>query len=403
MSRSALWNQSAKRQERAQQHMSLVAQTRSDGISNKSIGTIETIGNQETFNINQMLFNNVLVSPYFLKLCEKVKDNKTLIDEIYYKVTDITPWSTGTSRIPSSCFCCLVRLCLMTVTENQLWTILKHVDSPYIRAVGFLFARYCAPTDLMWKLMKDFVYDEEEFTANGTNITIGAFVRSLVEDIEFYGTILPRIPVMQQRHMKAKMLQEGENYERMKVNLDICQKEFYRGATVRGLYEDDENPLKWYECVIDEVVEPKEEWETHEYWVTFTQYGNQEKLKLGEMEPSYMNSSVVAGYEAVLEKEKLAAQSTGKNYARQVLGMKSSMALKKDSGLHGGSEMDREQSLVNRANNVRKAASTETGSGGRGDGGAGAEVNTNKRSRERTDEEIEEAKIKRSKLISKYG
>ena len=95
----------------------------------------------------------------------------------------------------------------------------------------------------------------------------------------------------------------------MKKNLDICNKEFYVGATIRGLYEDDENPLKWYSCVIDEVVAPKEEWERPEYWVTFTEYGNQEKLSLGRVEPSFMNSGLAGGYDKVLEQDRRGAES----------------------------------------------------------------------------------------------
>jgi len=262
----------------------------------------------------------------------------------------------------------------------------------------------------------------------GSATTIGNYVRGLIDNVDYYSTILPRLPVMVQREMKVKVLQEEENYHRSKNNLDICDKEFVTGAKVRGLYADEENPLQWYDAIIDEVVQPKEEWESPTYWVTFTEYGNNEVLKLGEIEPSYMNSGVAGGYDAVMEQERRKAQSTGKNYARQVLGMKSSMALKKDTGLgYGGSEMEREQLYENRKSDMRggngnKGDSSNNGNsngnnggggggnGGGGDsggGGGGAFGNNafgnNKRNREQSTGDIETARAKKSKLISKYG
>jgi len=96
-------------------------------------------------------------------------------------------------------------------------SMLNHVDSPYIRCIGFLYLRYATEPDKLWGWFKPYVYDTEEFspTANKKlTITIGDYVRSLVNDIDYYGTILPRLPVMLQREMKVKMLQEKESFDR---------------------------------------------------------------------------------------------------------------------------------------------------------------------------------------------
>jgi pre-mRNA-splicing factor 38B len=68
-----------------------------------------------------------------------------VVDEIYTAVTHVEPWSAGTSRVPSTAFCCIYRMCLMRVTRKQMAWLLNHGDSPYIRAVGFLILRYTCP------------------------------------------------------------------------------------------------------------------------------------------------------------------------------------------------------------------------------------------------------------------
>jgi len=150
MSRSALFNQTGRNVQRANEQKMLVATTRATALQQATSATIVTVGNQETYNLNPMLFNNIMIENYFLKLCEKVPDMKALVDEIYYKVTDAGPWQTGTTRVPSNCFSCLVRLCLMTSTKVEIMAMLRHIDSPYIRCVGFLYVRYCVEPKEVW-------------------------------------------------------------------------------------------------------------------------------------------------------------------------------------------------------------------------------------------------------------
>jgi len=165
--------------------------------------------------------------------------------------------------------------------------MLVHLDSPYIRALGFLYLRYtCPPADL-WQYFKPFVYDNEEFTCNSRKdkvMKIGEYVRFLITDIEFFGTILPRLPVPIQRDYKVKLLQANENNRRSLRNEADSGRVFFEGAKVMGLYEDDENPLQWYDGIISTIEKAKEQWERNKYWITFPEYGNTELLTMGEVE-----------------------------------------------------------------------------------------------------------------------
>eukprot|EP01119_Soliformovum_irregulare_P015662 TRINITY_DN4434_c0_g1_i2.p1 TRINITY_DN4434_c0_g1~~TRINITY_DN4434_c0_g1_i2.p1 ORF type:complete len:282 (-),score=49.41 TRINITY_DN4434_c0_g1_i2:24-869(-) len=99
----------------------------------------------------------------------------------------------------------------MKLTYNQATALVKHKDSPYIRALGFLYLRYSLPPRNLWNWFSTYVDDEEEISLrrNGGATTIGKFVRGLIKDNKFLDTILPRIPVPIEREMK-KSLEEHD-------------------------------------------------------------------------------------------------------------------------------------------------------------------------------------------------
>ncbi|KAF0739508.1 hypothetical protein AaE_008792, partial [Aphanomyces astaci] len=129
-------------------------------------------GNQTTYNFNTLLYDNVMNSDYFRKLYELATYHE-VVDEIYYRVdhagTWNEPWAAGTSRIPSTCFCLLMKFCTMRLTVNQMQGLLKHVDSPFIRCVGFLYLRYTCDPELLWEWYEPFLDDEEEFNASSND------------------------------------------------------------------------------------------------------------------------------------------------------------------------------------------------------------------------------------------
>lgn len=84
--------------------------------------------------IEKVLCMNILSSDYFKKLFQ-LKTYHEVIDEIYNHVDHVEPWMTGNCRGPSSCYCLLYKCFTMKLTVKQMHGLLKHTDSPYIRAV----------------------------------------------------------------------------------------------------------------------------------------------------------------------------------------------------------------------------------------------------------------------------
>jgi pre-mRNA-splicing factor 38B len=238
-------------------------------------------GNSETFNMNSLLFNNILSFEYFRALFQ-LKTYHEVIDEVYRSVKHVEPWQTGTTRIPSTAFCLLVKFLLMKLTIKQMNGLLTTDDCPFLRAMGFLYLRYtCEPKDL-WKWYEPYLEDEEEFQPSSdktVKMTVGEFCIKLLSDMQYYSTTFPRIPVPIERKIKVMLLLLEDKRRRRRTNMrDI---EFFRPKTkVKAVYGDEENEPAWYEAVIDRI--DKEE--TNKYWVTFTEYGNSECVDLGDME-----------------------------------------------------------------------------------------------------------------------
>ncbi|KAI9104378.1 hypothetical protein K1719_022950 [Acacia pycnantha] len=78
---------------------------------------------------------NILSSDYFKELYQ-LKTYHEVVDEIYNEVDHVEPWMTGNCRGPSSAFCLLYKFFTMKLTVKQMHGLLKHPDSPYIRAVN---------------------------------------------------------------------------------------------------------------------------------------------------------------------------------------------------------------------------------------------------------------------------
>jgi len=184
--------------------------------------------------------------------------------------------------------------------------LLNHVDSPYIRGIGFLYLRFAGEPKTIWKWIDPYLYDDEPITVTATvnknktqhnrqqqnETTIGDFVRRLFSsERDYYGTMLPRIPIQVERELQVKLLFAERIQERVKKHISNRKTMDYfqtLGSRVMALYGDEENPIQWYEAVVDRVVTRNEETsrqlETPKFTVTFTEYGNTETVTLGEME-----------------------------------------------------------------------------------------------------------------------
>lgn len=182
--------------------------------------------------------------------------------------------------------------------------LLNHVDSPYIRAIGFLYLRYAGEPSSIWGWIEPYLYDDEPIaikaqSSKGANQrheseseTIGGFVRQVFSSKrDFHGTMLPRLPLQVERDLEVKLRFAERIQERAKKHLsDRKTMDYFKtlGSRVMALYGDDENPITWYEGVVDRVVLFDEGSSTQlavpKFIVTFPEYGNTETVTLGEIE-----------------------------------------------------------------------------------------------------------------------
>lgn len=297
MSRSALWRQEGNVKERERRAEELFEKACEEGRS-RSKSTISQWGpDNGMFHFNPVLLQNTIQSPYFQKCCAELMDWTAIIDEIYYKVNHLQVFQLA--KQPSTAFCLLLRLLCLRMTPHELEQTLYHGDSPFIRAIGFLFLRYggCCP-EQVWSWIQPHLHDDVEFSVEppgklrASNVTMGEYVRKLFQERDYYGsTPLPRYPMQVENDLKVKLLAADNiaeralhhfrNEERMKYFQTL-------GSRIKALYEDNDNPVAWYEGVVDRVIMRSEDGSRTlkypKFVVTFTEYGNTETVTLGEMD-----------------------------------------------------------------------------------------------------------------------
>eukprot|EP00968_Pinguiococcus_pyrenoidosus_P024901 scaffold5169_cov239-Pinguiococcus_pyrenoidosus.AAC.2 len=162
--------------------------------------------------------------------------------------------------------------------------------------MGFLYLRYTCPPEDLWGWFCDYVDDPEIFAPGAdptARITMGRYVYQLLTDMKYYGTMLPRIPVKQERRIKMELVLKEENKERAQKNR-AYKTQFVEGAKIRAIYSDKETAPAWYDAEIV-TVHPAEGSEAGgrgrgaagepTFTVLFTEYGNEELVTLGEIRP----------------------------------------------------------------------------------------------------------------------
>lgn len=195
-------------------------------VVKKKTNSLPLWGNQQTMNINNLIVTNILSSPYFKNELFKIKTFHEVIDEIYYKVEHLEPWEkgsrkirgqvgmcggvrgVGTGGIVSSTFCLLFKLFTLKLTKKQVYVLLNHADSPYIRALGFMFIRFCQHPNTYWEWFEPYLEDNEEVdpkAGGGCTMTMGQMVRSFLLKPDWYGTLFPRIPVPIHKEIEASL------------------------------------------------------------------------------------------------------------------------------------------------------------------------------------------------------
>ncbi|XP_050515627.1 pre-mRNA-splicing factor 38B [Diabrotica virgifera virgifera] len=181
-------------------------------------------GNERTMNLNPLILTNIQSSHYFKVNLYELKTYHEVVDEIYYKVSHLEPWEKGSRRtsgqtgmcggvrgvgaggIVSTAYCLLYKLFTLKLTRKQLNGLIGHCDSPYIRALGFMYIRYTFPPANLLEWYEDYLEDEEELdvkAGGGQNMTMGLMLRQWLVKLDWFSTLFPRIPVpIQQKIQK---------------------------------------------------------------------------------------------------------------------------------------------------------------------------------------------------------
>jgi pre-mRNA-splicing factor 38B len=181
--------------------------------------------------------------------------------------------------------------------------MLDHVDSPYIRCTGFLYLRYAADPSIIYKWFQPYLYDNEPVKIRASmsckEITVGDFVRDLLNDLNYYTTRLPRLPIAIEREIKVKLLEEQQYEERAQRHLKdkMVMEHFERvGSKVQAMYGDEENEVTWYDAVVDRVVRKDDDTGIDlfipKFMVTFPEYENTEVVTLGAMDMPGVDHSI---------------------------------------------------------------------------------------------------------------
>ncbi|RDD41140.1 Pre-mRNA-splicing factor 38B [Trichoplax sp. H2] len=201
---------------------------------NKNKGNVLPFhGSEKTMNLNNMVYTNIISSPYFKNELFTLKTYHEVVDEIYYKVNHLEPWErgsrnlsnqvgmcggvrgVGTGGIVSTAYCLLYKLFTLRLTRKQVNGLLTHSDSPYIRGLGFMYIRYTQPPADLWDWYESYLEDNEELdvrAGGGQLITIGELCETMLSKLEWFSTYFPRIPVPVQKDIRNKL----ENYRQIK-------------------------------------------------------------------------------------------------------------------------------------------------------------------------------------------
>ncbi|OAF71657.1 hypothetical protein A3Q56_00552 [Intoshia linei] len=144
----------------------------------------------------------------------------------------------GTGGVVSSSFCLLYRLHTLKPTKNQIQNTLNHIDSPYIRGIGFMYLRYTLDPKKLWKWFSRYLKDDEPIdvrAGGGNEMTIGQLVRHFLENIEWYDTLFPRIPVPIQKEVRQQLTEyDKKNQQNQKIDKNVINNINVKGFRTRS-------------------------------------------------------------------------------------------------------------------------------------------------------------------------
>ena len=325
--------------------------------------------------------------------------------------------------------------------------MLNHVDSPFIRCIGFLYIRYACEPSCLWKWFQPYLYDDEPVHVSSNmshrDITVGQYVRDLLTDMEYFGTLLPRLPVSIERDIKVKLLQAEETEQRAVNNYaDRRRMEYFQtvGNRIQALYEDEENPITWYDAIIDRVVKVDEEsgfeLSRPKFVVTFPEYGNTELVTLGDIDmprdyanfenersyhgsnnrlkdPTnrYNNSSVDREQDLMMEvrrRDQERSVAKGRAYASRPVSYKSSLSVDERGGEDRRWQDNRYHDRPHHHHNGKRGRDTSSDVVKTDSSDNNVHSSTDRKEgatvvKQKTSEELAAIEAKKRKLLARYG
>jgi len=178
-----------------------------------------TYGDPIACNMNDLLRTNIINAQYYNQILA-LTTYEEICSQIEYYCTHAEPFTLGTINIPSTLFCCLYRLMMMKLNEDQIKNMLDS-ENPYVRATAALYIRYIGKPEELWKRLGPYIFDEQLFSPS-TNaeekITFGEYIEKLLGDLNYYGTRLPRPPILVEKDLKKKLALLPKKRERAQFN-----------------------------------------------------------------------------------------------------------------------------------------------------------------------------------------
>ncbi|KAG0207447.1 PRP38 pre-mRNA processing factor 38 domain-containing protein B [Mortierella sp. GBA30] len=171
-----------------------------------SSNQLATHGNERTMNLNSIIFQNIIDSPY-LKTLADLSTFQEVVIEGQRNVKSMEPYLKGTT--PSTAWVIMYKFWTLRLTIRQLENLIDHPHSVYLRGIGFLYLRYVCKPDQLWDWFGDYLEDDQDILLQSgvkpVHSTVGKMCYMLLHDQKFLGQILPRIPVLVMRDLEQKL------------------------------------------------------------------------------------------------------------------------------------------------------------------------------------------------------
>lgn len=368
-----------------------------------------------------MLRDQILKSSYFKSLLN-IGSIEALIEEIDKFADGIDVYQVGSPTSPSVFFCCAYRVFTLEPSEDELRNVVDHLESALVRCVGFIYMRFSLRPDRLWDLFEEYILDDMELQIgkgrDEVKMTIGEYVESLLMKDKYFGTPMPRVPVVLKRKLEEHIAPILQYRKRTQANrgslallreeatmVEVCRNGVWQRAQVIELAEgrrfhparpklrvrlldadsgDRSEVFVHIGCVILSNPDPSDRRSSR---------SRSRGRRRSSSSPDWLRWKGKSDEEMVRDlREKYkdeAVCSSGKDYARKPVGFEISLALKREQGSQE-SRMNEEDSLAMRQASRKRVAQDD-------------DVEEREKQKRRKIQEEGERQKKLTQIFEKYG